>query len=67
MEEKKAENNLKKVFQPAFRWAQHPKAGQNTQHMLWGNLSIYEYHAYDAYLINHYLWPITMLIEWAWA
>ena len=30
---KKVENSPKKVFQPAFGCGQHPKAGQNTQHM----------------------------------
>ena len=29
---KKVEKQLKKMFRPAFGWAQHPKAGQNTQH-----------------------------------
>ena len=28
---KKLENGPQKLFQPAFRCAQHPKAGQNTQ------------------------------------
>ena len=30
---KKVEKQLKKMFQPAFGCAQHPKAGQNTQHL----------------------------------
>ena len=30
-EQKKVEKRLKKMFQPAFECAQHPKAGRNIQ------------------------------------
>ena len=33
LKEEKRLNTVKKVFQPALRYAQHPKAGQNTQQL----------------------------------
>ena len=50
---KKVEKRLKKMFRPAFGWAQHPKAGWNTQHPNMERLFMLQNNLYSFTLCSH--------------